>query len=160
MWGPGSRGDGWSDNRLKFYEEYTLATGVAWDTDHARRWDWANSLEWEAYTGFWPLRSWPTWVIGTWMGLKGTQQRLPGRRGNHMRYRLLAFFLHNGMNTKAARDVVLSHTVRDGRPVPGDYDQNATRDVDRMIEKFRKGELQYSVYDMLANRVVDHTRLL
>lgn len=153
-----SRGEGYPDNRAKFWTEYWRAEGRL-TQDQARLWTWANSLQFEHFTGFWPLRCWPTWVIGNLLGLKDIQQRDGGRRDNNMRYRLLSFFLHNGMNRIAARAIVLCSTVSpEGVPVPGDYNKNAIQDVDKMIEKFDQGLLQYSVYDMLQGKVVDHKR--
>jgi len=157
----GSRGDGYPDNREKFWEEYRRGEAGGWTQDEARLWTWANTMEWETFTGFWPLRSWPTWVIGNWMGLKNPQQRAPGRRDNTMRYGLCRFFLHNGMHPDAVRRVVLARTFDPltGAVLQGDYNKNAIDDVDRMIEKFRRGELVYKVYDMIANKVVDNIRL-
>jgi len=93
------------------------------------------------------------------MGLRNPQDAAPGRRNNNMRYRLMCFFLHNGMNRIAAKAIVLCRTVDPaGVPVPGDYDEAAIRDVEKMIEKFDRGQLPYKVYDMLQGRVVDHER--
>ena len=78
-----------------------------------------------------------------------------------MRYGLCRFFLHNGMHPDAVRRVVLARTFDPltGAVLQGDYNKNAIDDVDRMIEKFRRGELVYKVYDMIANKVVDNIRL-